>query len=802
LKIFLKIIILFYLLFTINAKSQDLFEGSKSHERSYDVLHYKLDINVDLEKKNIDGSVTTTLVPLFALDSIIFDAENIKIKEIKLDQNKLIFNSTNNKLIIYLNKKYFEKDTLKFLVKYECSPKNGYGLNFFKPDSNDRSKLYQCWSQGEEELNHFWFPCYDFPNDRMTSEMLITVNEKYTAISNGRLIEIKENKINSTKTFHWLQDKEHVTYLISFVIGEYEKISDKYNNIPVEYYVYKNLVDDAKRIFPETIEMIDFYSKKIGVEYPWDKYAQIIVQDFFGGMENTSATNLIDNIPDKRYYENDEKFNRFYSTIIAHELAHQWYGDLITCKNWEHLWLNEGFAEFMAGIFKEYKFGKDASKLYFLNELNSYININSKSRMVTASFRSNNVYQKGALILNMLRYIIGEDNFWKAMIYYSKKFSNRCVITKDFKESVEKITSKDLDWFFNQWVYKAGHPFFNVDYNYNKNNKILTLNVRQTQKQDSLTGIFKTPVDVKIITSNMKYFRTINIDSQKNSFEFSNIEYPLLVSFDPDNYIIKQIDFKKSTEEYIYQLRNDDNILGRMEAAGNLKLKCDTDEVYNTLKYSLLNDTSWSVRAEVLKSLSNSRREETIDLLFNAYKDKNSLVRQDIIRSLASFKKNKKVSQFLRNAMNDNSYNVITSVIQTIVSVDSSEAFDFLVQFIDKESFRNMIQDYILGALVKIRDERAVPYFVKYSETGKSRLAQNTCIVGLTQHAERHPELYDFFIKNLKSSHSYFRRMSVNGLGSIGDKKALINLEEMQKSETNSMVLESIKKALKKLNEK
>jgi aminopeptidase N len=559
------------------------------------------------------------------------------------------------------------------------------------------------------------------------------------------------------------------------------------------------MVDDTKRIFPQTIDMIKFYENIFGLSYPWVKYDQIILQDFFGGMENTSATNLIDNIPDKNNFEFDEKFTLFYSTIMAHELAHQWFGDLITCKNWENLWLNEGFAEFFPGYYREKKYGKDEAKIFFLNELNQYIRTNARSKMPTVSINSNNVYQKGALILNMLRYIVGEEKFWKSIKSYSKKYQNKCVVTDDFQKSIEEITGKKYDWFFNEWLYKAGHPELSVSYNYENKTRILTIDIEQRQKIDSLTGVFKTPVDIKVFTKKGNIVRTFQIDSIKNSFRFNDIDKPLLISIDPENYLIKQVDFAKTIDEYIFQLRNDE-IIGRIEAAQKLKDSCNNPLVWNALTNALLNDKSWKVKSEAARSLGQSTDLKTINILISCFKEKHPSIREEIVRSLGSFRKYEIVINFLHKAIHNKSNIVQSASIFSILSVDSTNAFDFLIEYIDKPSFRNRLQEMIIGGFTKVKEPRAIPYFIEYSKKGNSQLAKNTSMIGLATMAEKHPELFDFFVQNLKNDNSYFRRTSASGLGAIGDKRAIKYIEEALNRETNKFSLEVMKKVLNKLN--
>jgi aminopeptidase N len=769
---------------------------------NYDVIHYKLDIKVDLDTKILGGYAYITLALKEPADSVSLDAENMKINKVILSNLDLKFTAEEKHLNIKLDKKYSPKDTLTLCVSYECNPGNSKGIKYFKPEPSSHDKNYQCWTQGEEELNHFWFPCYDFPNDRVTSEIIVTVKDNLETISNGKLISVKADKLNHTKTFHWLQDKRHVTYLVSLVVGEYSKVEDKLGDIPTPYYVYKGYEANAREIFPQTKDMISFYEKITGVKYPWAKYSQTLLQDFFGGMENTSATNLIDPIPDQRQMKFDEKYSHFYTTLIAHELAHMWYGDLLTCSNWSHLWLNEGFAEFLPGVYYENKYGKTVSDEYYIDELNSYLSIDMKDKMPTAEVKSNNIYPKGALIIKMIRDELGDKLFWKAIKDYTNKFRDKNVSTADFQKSIEESTGKDMSLFFRQWVYEAGYPKFKIKYDYDNAKRVVKFDINQIQKQDSLTGIFDVNAEIEIVTKNKTSIKIVHIQKEKENFEFADLDEPITVNFDPANKIIKEVEMEKPVQSYLYQLIHDKNISPRFEAAQKLKKYCDSIPVYETLKSALEIEKAIKVKTEIIRALGNSRKNETADILMKAFRDENPIIRRDVLFNLANFKSDSRVSPFISKALYDSSYSVVSSAVQNLVTVDSINAFGKITECLEKYSYGNTIQEHVLGALIKMKDERAIPYFMKYSINGVSQLARNSGLLGLVTFAKSHSELYDYFIKNINHENSYFRRMSINALSDIGNKEAVPKLKELQKTEKNPFVQKAIKDAIKKLDEK
>jgi aminopeptidase N len=770
-------------------------------KKNYDVLHYNISVNVDLDRQYIRGKVNTTIIYTSKSDTIYFDSENITIYNASINGKKAGFKVNDKILKIIPVEKYKLNDTLIISVEYDAFPKQGKGIYFFKPENKLPYIKYQCYSQGEEQLNHYWFPCYDYPDDRVTSEMYITVKNNFKAVSNGNLISVKDDT-NSTKTYHWKMEEEHVAYLISFVVGEYEEIKDNYGNIPLSYYVYKEKLNDAKLIFPKTPEMIKYFENLLSFKYPWNSYSQIIMQDFFGGMENTTLTNLIDDIPDRKNFYYDEKYTHFYEMIMAHELTHQWFGDYITCKRFEDLWLNEGFAEYLTGMYKSDFYGKTEGNIYFYDEFNTYKNISAKEAMPTVSYKSNNVYQKGALILKMLKSLTSEKEFWKIMNTYLNRYQNKSIETSDFKKIVEEVTGKDYTLFFDQWLYKIGHPKYKVEKKYNEKNKELILKFTQTQKIDSIHPVFKTPMDIELYLNNKNEKKTVYLDSINKIIRFNNInENPKLVSIDPERNIIKEIVFEKTKPELIFQLLNSKSEIDRIEAADNLEKYNSEAEVFTVLKTAFLSDKSWKVRQTALYSIAKSNNQELAGLLMDHYKkEEHPNVRRDILHSLTNIKNDKKISDFLFKSIYDSSTSVVISAVQVITVYDSLKAFDTLLKFIDVESARNQIQEYVLGAMVKSKDERAIPCFKEYMFKARSNLARNSAFLGLVNLAKSHKELYDFFVENLKSDIFYFKRMSITALGNIGDKRAINILEEMNKTETNSFVKRMLKEALGKLN--
>jgi aminopeptidase N len=597
-------------------------EGAK-HERpprTFDVLNYTIRTRFDVPNKTVIGDETVTLKPLTRdFHSLDLDASSMKIEAVTLSDGNATLQWTQppDKLAITLDRAYEPNESINVRIQYRATPEKGI---YFIPQirgSAGFTKPAQIWSQGEPEENHYWFPCYDYPDDKATSEQYITTDADETAISNGALVETTNNR-DGTHTFHWKMEQPHSSYLISLVVGNYAKLTDSYKNIPLEYYTYPGTEDVARRAFAKTPEMIRVFSEKLDFEFPFNKYAQTIVANFiFGGMENITATTHADTeILSGAGSESEiSKEN-----LISHELSHSWFGDLVTCKDWSQAWLNEGFATFMEAVFRESEAGHDAylaemrssAFLYFLEDQFKY-----RRPIVSDRYGSPidlfdaTLYKKGGLVLHMLRETVGDEMFWKALHKYLVENQNKVVETSDLQRAFEETTGKKLDWFFDQWVYKAGFPELRVRSLYNPRTQMLALDVAQTQVPDATTpSVFRLPVDIELATAQGKRTEHIEITERQHRFTFKLDGKPLLIRFDKGERILKKLDFPQPNARLAYQLANSSDAIGRIEAAEALavnakRMKLDSS-VIAALERSAASDPFDGVRAASVSVLKKA----------------------------------------------------------------------------------------------------------------------------------------------------------------------------------------------------
>ncbi len=518
--------------------------------RTFDVQHYIIKTSFDRKQKIVYGDTTIRFKPLREkFKTIELDSVGLKFTAVKLEpENKdLVSRVTDAKVFITLDREYSPNDLITIRLTHTAKPKKGvYFVDETKKDGRV-TRAAQVWTQGESAETRHWFPSYDFPDDKATTEQFLTVEKGETAIANGELKEIKNNE-NETRTFHYFMPLPHSTYLTSFIIGTYTKIEDKYEEIPFNYYIYPDRTDIVPKAYGKTKEVMRVFQELTNIKYPFNKYDQTIVANFhFGGMENITATTMADS---EIFLANFDFARPAVDDLVAHELAHSWFGNLVTCRNWAELWLNEGFATFMEAAFREKMFGRANYIQKIKSDVSEYMTEDSyKSKMrglfnpladenIDDSIFDTITYQKGGAVIHTLREEIGDEAFWKAVNIYLERHKFQNVESTDLQKAMEEASKADLEWFFSQWVYGGGYPKLNVKRVYNSNSKKLELTFSQTQKRDALTpDIFILPFEIKIKTSGGTKTEIIKLKKREEVFTFNLDSQPLEINIDKNEKI-------------------------------------------------------------------------------------------------------------------------------------------------------------------------------------------------------------------------------------------------------------------------
>jgi aminopeptidase N len=708
--------------------------------RTIDVKHIALDLRFDWRRKQAYGSASLTLSLLNPTDKISLDAGMLTINSIKSGEKTLKFDydggDKNDNLKITLDRNYQANEEVTVKIDYrtnwvnEIDPNslggnNGKGLRFNEPTSDDPIKVREIWSFGDPESNCYWFPSYDAPNDLRTTEFTATVDKKLTVISNGSLIKTTDNA-DGTRTFHYKTDTPYPNFLTSFIVGEFVNIKKNYEGIELNNFGNpreKDWIDASTERLPD---MVKYFSEKIGVKYPYPSYSQVFVQDINGGgfTSNMSVSTITENMVDD--FPTHADFFYLWDSTEAEALAGQWFGNYVFARDWHDVWLNKGFAHYFTRLYDEHKNG-NADWLLWLNfgdqaayfgDWNAGIRrpVVTRNYDDTLSFTNDNYAAiRGAMVLKMLHKHLGEENWWKAIRRYVKTNANKSVTTADFQKAIEESTGEKLDWFFDQWIYKMGHPIFEVTKNYA--NSKLTLNVKQTQTIDSkevypqaefFQGKIEIEIDGKIEQVWLK-------PQAENVFTFSIPNSPNFVNFDYENTWIRELKYEQSFDELLATVENSKDVLAKRSAMTELasigkdeKTSAnDKAKITNALRNKVLSNEYWRVRNFAMFQLAGlyPSDEATISTLLTVINNEKSWFKTNAIMLLGNTK-NPKYADLYINSLNDPSFRVINQAAIALGKTKSPKAFDALAKLTTKPSMKSQSLLCALGGLKELGDPR------------------------------------------------------------------------------------------------
>lgn len=710
----------------------EIYQGSAT--RINDIIHTKLDVSFDWAKQYMYGKATITIKPYFyPTSALMLDARGMEIKEIDLIQTEYIKTGMDNKknptgnyeatvsktitkkvlnykyendvIAIQLDKEYKNDEEYIIYIEYVSKPnelkKHGgstaitddKGLYFINPEGKEKDKPQQIWTQGETQSNSVWMPTIDHPNERMTQEIYITVDNKYTTLSNGELCSSFDNG-DGTRTDYWKMELPSAPYLAMMAIGEFAVVKDnKWRGKEVNYYVEKEYEPYAKAIFGNTPEMLEFFSNKLGVEFAWNKYSQVVVRDYVSGaMENTSAT-----LHGEFLQRTDrELVDRTNEDVISHELFHQWFGDLVTCESWSNIPLNESFATYGEYLWQEYKYGRDAADDHSAESREGYLSESTRKQVNLIRFHYDDredmfdahSYNKGGQILHMLRKYVGDDAFFASLKLYleSNKFTS--VEVHNLRLAFEKTTGEDLNWFFNEWFLSSGHPDLVIKTEYDAATKKQKIEIKQVQ-DFSKSPLFRIPMYVDLYFGKTVERKKIDIRKADETFEFDAATQPDLVNVDAEKMLLCTKSENKSVKELAFQYDHAPLFLDRYEAMNGFA-KTGNDTTITRVIISALGDKFWYLRNEAIGSLKNvsAGHEKQIKdkLVVLAKGDNNSNVRASALDYLSSNYKDEDLLATYRNGMNDKSYSVLGSALAGIAKSNPEEAMKLAKPYENEKS--------------------------------------------------------------------------------------------------------------------
>jgi aminopeptidase N len=778
-------------------KRSDKFSGPPRDppSRDFDFLHLRLEVSFDWESDGVEGTATHTVRAFRdGARALELDAVNLAVKSATLANGQaLTFETMPEKLRVDLGRESKRGEELAFSISYRAVPKSG--VYFQKPDKTYPDNPRQVWTQGEAEEARHWIPCFDHPSDKLTTELFITAPRPMIAISNGRLVST-EPRGSDAQVFHWVQEKPHATYLITAVVGEFAVWKAMVGDLPLAAYVQKKFEKLAPLSFDLTPDMVQFFNSKTGVGYPWPKYDQICVFNFsHGGMENTSATTLTE------HTLHDERAGLDVDStgLVAHELAHQWFGDLVTCKDWGDIWLNESFATFFANLYEEHHQGWDEGVYGRYEEGQSYKREDRneyRRRLSTRSWKSSDdvfdahAYPKGSRILSMLRYVLGDDGFFVGIKRYLEKHAFEPVESSDFRVAMEEATGTSLGWFFDEWVYSGGHPRYKVGAEYDAKGASVRIDVEQTQKVDDLTPLFRMPLVLSITTPSGKAAHRVWVSEKKQSFTFPSADRPRLIRFDPGDWILKDLDFEKSREELLYQLERDDDVLGRLSAAEGLKKFVADEDVTAALVKRLDAEPFWGVRLTVVSTLLSLKTRNVAQALMARLSiEPKSRVRREIVKGLGETGGPEAISTLRSAVSKDASYFVVSEALRALGKTAGRDARSDAISALERESFQDEIRAAAVDVLamdetVTGADQVAlVKRFMDLSAPGNSVPVRAAALRALGKLGKGSDDALNTLIAALEDSRAMIRFEAIYSLGALGDRRAIPALEARKAKE-------------------
>jgi aminopeptidase N len=717
----------------VQAQSEIPPAGNEPWKKTYraaatrydDLINTKLEVKFDFDKSYMYGKAWVTLKPHFyPTDTVSLDAKGMDIHALALDKDgkrePLKYDYDGMMLRIHLNRTYKNTEDYTLFIDYTAKPNellqhrgsaaitDAKGLYFINPKGEDKNKPTEIWTQGETEANSVWFPTIDKPNQKTTEEIYMTVPAKYVTLSNGLMVGQKTNS-DGSRTDHWKMDLPHAPYLFFMGVGEYSIVKDSYKGKEVAYYVEKPYAAVARRIFGHTPEMIAFYSRITGVDFPWPKYDQIVGRDYVSGaMENTTSTLHAENAQqDARELTDGNQ----WEDVIAHELFHQWFGDLVTTESWSNITLNESFADYSETLWNEYKYGKDAGDAVNYAGLTSYLQQpgNADKDLVRYYYADKEdvfdqvSYPKGGRILNMLRNYVGDSAFFKSLNLYLTTNKFKSAEAANLRLAFQAVTGEDLHWYWDQWYYGSGHPKLTIDYAYDDAAGKVQVIVNQTQESGK---IFKLPIAIDLYNGPMKERHKVWIQDKADTFTFTYKNHPDLVNVDGDKILLCEKTDNKTLDNYIAQYKYAGGYVDRREAVEYCAKHQDEAKAAALLK-TALKDRFYRIRNLVLNRLEF--KNETAQAAFEptiadlSAHDPNRVVKAKAIEILGSFGNPQYKALFIK-ATSDSSYTVAGKALEALSTLDSTAALNLARKLI-AEPAKGELSVAISGALIKSGDE-------------------------------------------------------------------------------------------------
>ena len=778
-----------------------------ARSRPFEIRHLSLDLDLIIDEKRVAG------VAALDIERVDASAETLQLDAVGFEIGSVQLIADDAPLAA---KWHYDGDHLNVTipvslaactveVEYTVTPRRG--LYFLEPDPIVETRPRQVWSQCQDQDARYWFPCHDAPDAKMTSELRVSVPGDWVALSNGEPLE-EPTADPGERVFHFGFDAPHPSYLLTLVAGKFSILEDRParlpdgRRIPVLYYVPQGREADAWRSLGETPNLIEHFSRITGVPFPWSRYSQVVVNDFtFGGMENTTATTLYEHaLLDAR-----AALDISSADLIAHELAHQWFGDFVTCRDWSEAWLNEGFATYFEHVAREVRLGRDEYDWGIATDLETYLGessghytrpIVSREYQAPIDLFDRHLYQKGALVLHMLRRELGDEAFWKGVNAYLVGNREGLVETTDLKRAFEKVSGRSLDRFFDQWVYQAGHLDLEVKVSCEQG----ALTVSAEQKLAEGATPIQWTFELEFCTVSGKVRRLSKVVSERQAAHVIAIdERPRWVAFDPEFRVAAPVALEMPSDFCIAALTDSKSLRSRMLCVQTLAKRTDIPSI--TALRQRLNDSneSWMLRAESARCLGRIAAAESLSTLVAATSIAHPKVRRAVVAALSAFRQPEAFEALQPLAIDDESYLVWAEACRSAGHTRHADALELLERNLDVSSHADLVRAATFDGLAALRNPAALQSIKSGTAYGKPSRGRRAAIAALAAlgHDRRDREHLEDL---LRDKDFFIRAEAARSLAKLGDPEAMPALNRQLGTEREGRVIREIREAMTALS--
>ncbi len=753
--------------------------------REIDILHVALDVTPDFRQRTVAGKATLRFKPIAKpLTELRLDGIDLTVSDVTATEKVLGWQATDKNVIVTFEPPVPADKEASVTISYSAEPKKG--LYFRTPEMGYKPEDEHLWTQGEAIEARHWFPCFDAPNEKFTSEVTCRVPEGMVVLSNGKRMSEEKEAGTGRVAVRWLQDKPHVNYLICLCAGKFKKIEDKYKDVPLAFWTPASQIAQAAESFKDTKDIMAFFEQEIGVPYPWAKYDQVVVDDFvMGGMENTSITVLTDRTLHTKATENLHSSQG----LVAHELAHQWFGDLVTCKDWAHIWLNEGFATYYDQLYDGHKNGRDQLLYNMYSSAKGIIAIaNQTNSVVRRDFNVPNdvfgflAYPKGSWLLHMLRDQLGEDLYRKCIKTYVERHQYGNVVTEDLNKVIEELSGRSFDQFFDQWAYHSSHPELTVNYSWDERAKLAKISVQQNQKLSDDVLLFNFPLTLRFKSKSGAVDRQITVKEKTEDFYIPLTDTPEIVRVDPNVAVLTKITFNPPPAMLDAQLKDKADTIGRLIAVEQLGARKDNASVAK-LKDTLNNDAFYAVRTASAQALRAINTDAAYEALLASTKQSDARVRRQVVADIAGFYRETTYEAAQKVLKDEKNPDIVATAIGSLGAYAKMEVRAKLLEYLSVDSYRNNLADAAINAM---RGQDDAGYIAPLKESLQKRggsfssaglgRALDT-LAWLTRNEEKKDAVREFVAAHLDSKKPRVKLAAIAALGTLSDPKAIAVLE-------------------------